>query len=315
MFDLADIKNKLIEERTKGNFYKKTEFFISKNKGYLQIRLYDSNRGKSLPSNIHFEILKAKDNKFRLEIHFEEDDTTRFCKNEELKKLIENSDFECFSWWKGKKVKRNPNNQSIRYKKLIELKKEEDLNKFIQLIIDTWNKFHDVLVKIYKQKNDEEKTEEQKKGQNMDKNSLNQILYGPPGAGKTYNTINEALKIIFEKENEEKVIEYEFQDYKLNEKVAVLKAILEKKQKEQNFTDEERKKLKTAFEYYKNQGQIEFVTFHQSYGYEEFVEGIKAIPAGEQGNEYGKEMIYKVVDGIFKKICKKAELSELFCRI
>jgi len=107
------------------------------------------------------------------------------------------------------------------------------------------------------------------------KNTLNQILYGPPGTGKTYNTINKALEIITQKKNIE-----------------------------EDFTREE---LKKQFDEYRQNGQIEFVTFHQSYGYEEFVEGIKAIPAGEQGNEDGKEMIYKVVDGIFKQICKRAE--------
>jgi len=50
----------------------------------------------------------------------------------------------------------------------------------------------------------------------------------------------------------------------------------------------------------------EFITFHQSYGYEEFVEGIRAIPAGEKGNEDSMEMIYKVTDGIFKRITKDA---------
>lgn len=51
----------------------------------------------------------------------------------------------------------------------------------------------------------------------------------------------------------------------------------------------------------------EFVTFHQSYGYEEFIEGIKAIPIGEIGNEDGTEMIYKVTDGIFKKLADRAK--------
>jgi len=69
-----------------------------------------------------------------------------------------------------------------------------------------------------------------------------------------------------------------------------------------------------TYERYKNdkpQSQelhnYDFITFHQSYGYEEFVEGIRAIPSGEVGNEDGSEMIYKVTDGIFKKMAKKAK--------
>lgn len=46
-----------------------------------------------------------------------------------------------------------------------------------------------------------------------------------------------------------------------------------------------------------------FVTFHQSFAYEEFVEGIKPLT-----NESG-EVSYKVVDGVFKQICRQAELD------
>ena len=77
--------------------------------------------------------------------------------------------------------------------------------------------------------------------------------------------------------------------------------------------DEKMPELIELYEQYKNQKPLsqklhnyEFITFHQSYGYEEFVEGIKAIPVGEVGNEDGTEMIYKVTDGIFKKIADKA---------
>ncbi|MGB5794113.1 DUF4357 domain-containing protein, partial [Poseidonibacter sp.] len=107
---------------------------------------------------------------------------------------------------------------------------------------------------------------------------LNQILYGPPGTGKTYNTINKALEII---DN----------DFFQNNKEE---------------TEVNRNQLKEKFQEYKESGQIEFITFHQSYGYEEFVEGIRAIPIGEKGNEDGKEMIYSIVDGIFKTFSKKA---------
>ena len=106
------------------------------------------------------------------------------------------------------------------------------------------------------------------------KQALNQILYGSPGTGKTFNTINKAIEII----------DSDFyQQNKYN-----------------------REALKEKFEEYKKAGQIEFITFHQSFSYEEFVEGIKAIPAGKDGNENGEDMIYDVVDGIFKKLSKEA---------
>ncbi len=109
--------------------------------------------------------------------------------------------------------------------------------------------------------------------------SLNVILYGPPGTGKTYHTINKAIEII---ENRKLSLEEE----------------------------KDRDKLKESFKEYKRDGQIEFVTFHQSYGYEEFVEGIKALPSGSEGNEDGEEMIYDVMPGIFKKLSKKAQDSK-----
>lgn len=97
---------------------------------------------------------------------------------------------------------------------------------------------------------------------------LNQILYGPPGTGKTYNTIVKAMEII----NGEK---YDSVD------------------------DKKYKELKGKFDGLKQQGQIEFVTFHQSYSYEEFVEGIK--PDLESN-----DLKYKLGNGTFKKICNIA---------
>ena len=111
---------------------------------------------------------------------------------------------------------------------------------------------------------------------NIDNKSLkfeqpkNQILYGPPGTGKTYNTVIKAMEII----NGEK---YDFVD------------------------NEQYKDLKKQFDNLKRQGQIEFVTFHQSYSYEEFVEGIKP------DLENRKELRYKLQNGIFKTICNNAK--------
>lgn len=104
---------------------------------------------------------------------------------------------------------------------------------------------------------------------------LNQILYGPPGTGKTYNTVLKAMSII---DNTE---------YK-------------------DVSEEQYSALKTRFDELKQAGQLEFVTFHQSYSYEEFVEGIKPyIP--EWGTTDNTEVRYIGENGIFKRICKKAE--------
>ena len=127
-------------------------------------------------------------------------------------------------------------------------------------------------------KHNEDKATSQSENQNpkfKNNNTLNQILYGPPGTGKTYHTLNKAIEII----NPE----------------------LYNQHKED--TGDNRKILRTEFNEFKKQGRIAFVTFHQSYGYEEFVEGIKPIPPKSKGNDTD-EMIYKVKPGIFKQICE-----------
>ena len=103
---------------------------------------------------------------------------------------------------------------------------------------------------------------------------LNQILYGPPGTGKTFNSINEALKIvdpIFYQTNKN-------DRTKLTER---FKDLLIKNSDE-------------------NKGQIAFCTFHQSFSYEDFVEGIKPKTTEE------KRVYYDVEPGIFKRICHLA---------
>lgn len=48
--------------------------------------------------------------------------------------------------------------------------------------------------------------------------------------------------------------------------------------------------------------RYEFVTFHQAYSYEDFVEGIRPVQNEETG-----DVEYRVVPGIFKRICQKAK--------
>jgi hypothetical protein len=72
----------------------------------------------------------------------------------------------------------------------------------------------------------------------MTTHSKNLILFGPPGTGKTYNSLDKAVEIITGEKNEHAV----------------------------------NKKL---FDEYRQLGRIEFVTFHQNYSYEDFMVGIK----------------------------------------
>lgn len=56
---------------------------------------------------------------------------------------------------------------------------------------------------------------------------------------------------------------------------------------------------------YKSEGLIEFTTFHQSYGYEEFIEGIRPVINSE--DERG-HVQYTIEDGLFKAFCDKAAM-------
>ncbi len=49
-----------------------------------------------------------------------------------------------------------------------------------------------------------------------------------------------------------------------------------------------------------------FITFHQSYSYEDFIEGIKPVMDNKSSSEL-TEIGYEIKDGIFKILCKKAE--------
>jgi len=113
-------------------------------------------------------------------------------------------------------------------------------------------------------------TKQQGQTSNIGKNT---ILYGPPGTGKTYNTVIYAVAIIEDKPLEE--IKSEPYD-----------EVIER------------------YNTYKSEGLIEFTTFHQSYGYEEFIEGIK--PRMDQGDGEGSDLEYEICSGLFKSFCEKA---------
>lgn len=98
----------------------------------------------------------------------------------------------------------------------------------------------------------------------------NLILYGPSGTGKTYHAAIYAVAIC---------------DNKSLEEVRALKyaEVMERY-----------KELSAA-------GRIAFTTFHQSYGYEEFIEGIRPVMNDMQASG---DIQYTIEDGVFKKFCK-----------
>jgi 5-methylcytosine-specific restriction enzyme B len=122
-----------------------------------------------------------------------------------------------------------------------------------------------------KSKSDERSAHETKAGPCTPRNI---ILYGPPGTGKTYNTTRRALELI------------------LGEDAVA------------SMTSDTRIR---QFRQLQQEGRIEFVTFHQAYGYEEFVEGIR--PRLGSGDAQGID--YDLHDGIFKKIALRAASAGL----
>ena len=111
--------------------------------------------------------------------------------------------------------------------------------------------------------------------------SLNQILYGPPGTGKTYHSIHAAVKAA-EPEM--------FNALGIDESFGT--------------TPEQRSELTRLYKELYNSGRIRFVTFHQSYGYEEFVEGLSAKTEGDQLSYFEK-------DGVFKSLCLDAKEHQI----
>lgn len=106
---------------------------------------------------------------------------------------------------------------------------------------------------------------------------LNTILYGPPGTGKTFDTINKAVAIA---------------------------------NPDFDVWNTSREELKQEYQRLVDDKQIEFITFHQSLSYEDFIEGIKPVLLNaddEELPEHGS-IHYKIEPGIFYRLCKQASV-------
>ena len=109
---------------------------------------------------------------------------------------------------------------------------------------------------------------------NERKSPMNLILYGPPGTGKTYTTAEKAIELCGEPVPEDRV-----------DLMKVYRQLTEAR-------------------------RIEFVTFHQSMSYEDFVEGRQPTTKGDENNEANSTGFrLETVPGIFRRIARRAEAS------
>ncbi|WP_323843860.1 McrB family protein [Microbulbifer magnicolonia] len=108
---------------------------------------------------------------------------------------------------------------------------------------------------------------------------LNQILYGPPGTGKTYKTTSLAVQIA--------------------------DPIWCAAQSAAGDGAPSRAALKQRYDELVAEKRVVFTTFHQSFSYEDFIEGIRA------ENDGHGALRYPIKDGIFKKLCGTVDGSEI----
>ena len=146
----------------------------------------------------------------------------------------------------------------------------DDINKYLDRIFEL------AKVRLWAEQLENESAPELKSSPDKSPKTsvtLNTILYGPPGTGKTYATFRRCVEICDGKEN----------------------CPVE--------NDEVRDRYKKLVE----EGRIEFVTFHQSYGYEEFVEGLRPDTGpAEKGEETGSGFRLVSTPGVLKRIAKRA---------
>lgn len=100
----------------------------------------------------------------------------------------------------------------------------------------------------------------------------NMILYGPSGTGKTFRTINYALSIIEQKPLAE-------------------------------IANENRRDLRDRYNKYAEEGFIHFLTFHENFKYQDFIESFRKTRPNQQG------VSHEVEDGVFKQIALEAKRS------
>ncbi|SHL80372.1 McrB family protein [Fibrobacter sp. UWH4] len=268
--DDSDANDKTLLEKIQIAMDAQSEGLLARIKlgnGFLQYKPVNANSNDWRDSACHYEF--REDGKGNMQICFHCE--SKFSNQIEFKKLVEKEESFKSSFFGNK--------TTIDYKR-IPLSSGKIVDEAVDGMLEFEKKYGSKILKLIQKSKGVISSGISNNGEkemsvfeaNKEKIELNTILYGPPGTGKTFNTMAYAVAICEDKDVEEI-----------------------KKEMKENYDS-----VKQRYDALKDEGRIEFVTFHQSYGYEDFIEGIKPDLDDSTGT-----LKYKLETGRFKAFCDK----------
>lgn len=165
-------------------------------------------------------------------------------------------------FYSGSSVKRSNSRLAPPKQRSVMVGSESGLRRLIEWYASAHSSTDSSLVASTKKAIEKQQTKECE----LKEQAKNIILFGPPGTGKAFSTARKAVELC-----------------------------------DGVPPDGEDEAIRRRFDVLWREGRVSFVTFHQSYGYEEFVEGLR--PVSKDG-----QVVYEVQPGAFKRACHAAKL-------